>query len=73
MPDDAEAIALRIHQIAATVGMLAEGQARDAEPLSHALYLVEACLVEVEARVEGLRAGGDCPGIRAGGPPPPGR
>ena len=49
---DPEAIALRVHQIAAVVGVLADGQA---EPLSHALHLVEECLLDVETRVESLR------------------
>jgi hypothetical protein len=55
---DPEAIALRIHQIAATAGALAEAAAAldpDGEQLSHALYLIEETLLEVEARVEGLR------------------
>ncbi len=52
MPDDPEAIALRVHQLAAMVGVLAAGQD---EPLSHALHLVEECLLDVEMRVEGLR------------------
>ena len=51
--DETEAIALRIHQIAATAGVIAEHQD---EPLSHALYLIEECLLEVEDRVEALRA-----------------
>ena len=57
IPQDAdpEALALRIHQIAAVVGMLARGQEQNADPLSHALYLVEADLLDVETRVEGLR------------------
>lgn len=50
--DIVEAIALRIHQIAATAGVIAEHQD---EPLSHALYLIEECLLEVEDRVEALR------------------
>ena len=49
---DPEAIALRIHQIAATAGIIAEGQE---EPLSHALYLIEESLLDVEERVERLR------------------
>lgn len=53
MPDDLEAIALRIHQLAAVVGVLAAGQG---EPLLHALHLVEECLLDVEGRVENLRA-----------------
>ena len=47
-----EAIALRVHQIAATAGVMAAGQ--DA-PLSHALYLIEESLLDVEERVERLR------------------
>jgi hypothetical protein len=50
--DDPEAIALRIHPITAAVGLLAAGQG---EPLSHALYLVEECLLDVEQWVEALR------------------
>ena len=41
---DPEAIALRIHQIAATAAVLAEAAAlpdSDGEQLSHALYLIE--------------------------------
>lgn len=49
---DPETIALRIHQIAATAGVIAETQN---PPLSHALYLIEETLLEVEARVESLR------------------
>lgn len=49
---DPEAIALRIHQIARAAGAIAEGQE---EPLSHAIYLIEECLLEVEPRVEALR------------------
>ena len=49
---DPEAIALRIHQIAATAGVLAAGQE---PPLSHALYLIEETLLDVEERVEELR------------------
>ena len=55
---DPETIALRIHQIAATAGVLAEAAAlaeSQGEPLSHALYLIEECLLEVEDRVEALR------------------
>ena len=58
MPDDPEDIALRIHQIAATAGVLAVAAARledHGESLSHALYLVEECLLDVEKRVESLR------------------
>jgi hypothetical protein len=52
-PDpDPEAIALLVHQIAATAGVMAAGQEA---PLSHALYLIEASLLEVEERVERLR------------------
>jgi hypothetical protein len=47
-----EAIALRIHQIAATAGVIAEGEE---EPLSHALYLIEESLLDVKERVEQLR------------------
>lgn len=47
-----EAIALRIRQIASAACVIAEAQA---EPLSHALYLIEESLLEVEARV--LRLG----------------
>ena len=50
--EDAEAIALRVHQIAATAGVIAGGQA---EPLSHALFLIEESLLDVERRVERLR------------------
>jgi len=55
---DPEAIALRIHQIAATAGVLAEVAARlddHGESLSHALYLIEETLLEVEERIERLR------------------
>ena len=52
-PDPAEAIALRVHQIAATAGVIAERL--EDEPLSHALYLIEETLLEVEQRVERLR------------------
>jgi hypothetical protein len=55
---DPEAIALRIHQIAATAGALAVAAAplNDHGPsLSHALYLIEENLLEVEQRVERLR------------------
>jgi len=66
MPDDLDAIALRVHQIAAMVGMLAEGQERGSEAMSHTLYLIEECLLDVEARVEGLQAvGEDRPRISA--------
>jgi hypothetical protein len=52
LDDGLEAIALRIHQIAATLGLLAEGQH---EPnLSHTLYLIEQCLLETEARLAAL-------------------
>lgn len=50
MPDDLDTIALRVHQLAGVVGALAVGQT---EPLSHALHLVEECLL-VEMRVEAL-------------------
>ena len=56
--DDPDAIALRIHQIAATAGTLAEVAARldeRGESLSHALYLIEETLLDVEQRVERLR------------------
>jgi hypothetical protein len=56
--DDPEVIALRIHQIAATAGALAVAAAplNDHGPsLSHALYLIEETLLEVERRVERLR------------------
>ena len=55
---DPETIALRIHQIAATACVLGVAAARlddHGEPLSHALYLIEECLLDVEERVEGLR------------------
>jgi hypothetical protein len=55
---DPEAIALRIHQVAATAGALADAAAvpdPDGEQLSHALYLIEETLLEVEQRVERLR------------------
>ena len=58
MAEDPEAIALRIHQIAATAGALAEAAAApdpDCEQLSHALYLIEENLLDVEKRVESLR------------------
>jgi hypothetical protein len=50
--DETEAIALRVHQIAAAASVIAEGQE---PPLSHAIYLLEASLLDVEERVEGLR------------------
>jgi hypothetical protein len=56
--EDPEAIALRIHQIAATAGALAEVAAQlddHGQPLSHALNLIEQTLLEVEERVERLR------------------
>ena len=56
--EDPEAIALRIHQIAATAGVLAVAAVRlddHGGSLSHALYLIEETLLEVEARVERLR------------------
>ena len=58
--EDPDAIALRIHQIAATAGTLAEVAAKlddRGESLSHALYLIEETLLEVEQRVERLRLG----------------
>ena len=58
MVEDPEALALRLHQIAAVVGMLARGQEQNPDPLSHALYLVEADLLDVEGRVESLRESG---------------
>ena len=61
MPDDLDTIALRVHQIAATSRVLAEAARlpdSDGEALSHALYLLADCLVEVEARIEELRAAG---------------
>lgn len=48
---DLEAIALRIRQISALAGVLAEGQE---DPLSHALHLIEESLLEAEARLERL-------------------
>ena len=50
---DPEAIALRVHQIASVAGVIAERL--DDGPLSHVLYLIEECLLDVEMRVEGLR------------------
>lgn len=50
---DPEAIALRVHQIASVAGVIA--QRLEDEPLSHVLYLIEECLLDVETRVEGLR------------------
>jgi len=50
---DPEAIALRIHQIAATAGALAEVAAPlndHGASLSHALYLIEETLLDVEGR-----------------------
>ena len=67
--EDPEAIALRIHQIAATAGVLAVAAARldgHGEPLSHALYLIEETLLDVEQRVELLRR---CPNSRQSGRP----
>ena len=46
-----EAIALRVHQLTATLGLLAAGQE---PPLSHALHLVEESLGEVETRLTSL-------------------
>jgi hypothetical protein len=60
-PTDPEAIALRVRQIAATAGVLAVAAGRvedDGESLSHALFLIEETLWEVEARVERLRRPG---------------
>jgi hypothetical protein len=58
-----EAIALRIRQIASAACVIAEAQG---EPLSHALYLIEESLLEVEERVLRLLpvkpAKGDKPG-----------
>ena len=57
---DLDAIALRIYQIAATAGILAVVAGRmdeDGPALSHALYLIEETLLEVEERVERLRQG----------------
>ena len=54
-----EAIALRVHQIAATAGVLAEAAFRlddHGEPLSHALYLIEGMLLNVEERLDRLRS-----------------
>jgi hypothetical protein len=53
--DESEAIALRVHQLAAAAGVMAESQE---PPLSHAIYLLEASLLDVEQRLEGLRATG---------------
>ena len=50
--EDAEAIALRIRQIASAAGIIADTQE---ERLSHAIYLIEECLLEIEQRVERLR------------------
>ena len=50
---DPEAIALRVHQIASVAGVIAERLGD--EPLSHVFYLIEECLLDVEARVESLR------------------
>lgn len=46
--EDPEAIALRIHQIAAVAGV-------PEAPLAHVLYLTEECLLDVEQKVEALR------------------
>ena len=57
-PDDLDAVALRIHQLASVVGVMAAGLATRLDPdqeLSHALHLVEENLLEVEERVEALR------------------
>jgi hypothetical protein len=61
MPDDLDTLALRVHQIAATAAVLAEAARLpdpDGESLSHALYLLEACLLDVEGRIEALRVTG---------------
>ena len=53
-----EAIALRVHQIAATAGVLAEaafGLDDYGESLSHGLHLIEETLLEVEKRIDRLR------------------
>ena len=55
---DPDAIALRIHQIASTAGVLALAARRlddDGPALSQALRLIEECLLDVEERVEELR------------------
>jgi hypothetical protein len=52
--DALEGIALRIHQISAAAGVMAASQA---EPLSHALFLIEESLLEVEERVNRLWEG----------------
>jgi len=55
---DPETIALRIHQIAAAAGVLAVAAAplnKHGESLSHALYLIEESLLDVERRVVRLR------------------
>jgi hypothetical protein len=60
VPDDIDAISLRVHQIAATAGALAVaavGLEEHGESLSDALYLIEECLLDVETRMEGLRRG----------------
>ena len=51
--EDAEAIALRVRQIGSVAGVIAERL--DDEPLSHVLYLIEECLLDVETRIESLR------------------
>ena len=51
--DVVEVIALRIHQIASTAGVIAERL--DDEALGHVLYFIEETLLDVEARVEALR------------------
>ena len=56
--NEPEAIALRLHQIPATAGMLAEVAVRldkHGESLSHGQYLIDETLLEVEQRVERLR------------------
>jgi uncharacterized protein Smg (DUF494 family) len=50
--DAVEAIALRIHQIASTAGVIAERL--DDESLGHVLYFIEETLLDVETRVEAL-------------------
>lgn len=53
--DEAEAIALRIRQIASAAGIIADTQE---ERLCHAISLIEASLLDVEQRVERLRRSG---------------
>jgi hypothetical protein len=52
LDDRLEAIALRLHQIAATLGLLAEGQ--DESNLSHTLYFIEQSVLDVEASLADL-------------------